>query len=362
MNPFIPTPDALPIPAPAPLFTYLLHLVFVVHLLTMNFLLGGGLMMVAAMIRRQHTGDDHDRFLARLTKLMPTLVSATVSTGVAPLLFMQVLYGNFFYSSSIIMAWPWFSLVLVLIAAYYLLYINSFKTKVIGRARPLVVGTAVAILLYIAFLNTNNTTLMLTPERWADMYFKAPGGTSFNLDEPMLWPRYLHMVLGALAIAGLWTAWLGRWEKMDAALSKFMTQHGLSVFAIGTMVNVIGGVGYLFGLKRDVRMLLIGDDPHLTGLMGAGIVLTMAMIILAFRSRARQGSGLGWLSGVTVVTMVDMVLMRHGVRDAYLVGAYQPKTFEVQSQWLNIGIFGVLLVGGVATIVWMVRKLLAPQD
>jgi hypothetical protein len=107
-------------------------------------------------------------------------------------------------------------------------------------------------------------------------------------------------------------------------------------------------------------MLLMGDDPHLTGLMGAGIVLTMVMIILAFRSRARQGAGLGLLSGVTVVTMVDMVLMRHGVRDAYLVGAYQPETFAVQSQWLNIAIFGVLLVGGIATIVWMVRKLLAP--
>ena len=37
MNPLLPTPDALPIPGPAPLFTGLLHLTFVVSALLLAY-------------------------------------------------------------------------------------------------------------------------------------------------------------------------------------------------------------------------------------------------------------------------------------------------------------------------------------
>ncbi|MCB1149964.1 hypothetical protein KDK88_00340 [bacterium] len=358
MNPLLPTPDALPIPGPAPLFTGLLHLTFVVHLIAMNFLLGGGVLLIVALIRRKATGDVHDRTLARLSKLLPTLFSATVTTGVAPLLFMQVLYGNFFYTSSIVMAWPWFSLVLVLIAAYYLMYLNSFRGPALGGARGAVIWTAVLLTAFVGFLFSNNTSLMLTPETWGPLYFAAPGGTSLNTGEPMLWPRYAHMVLGAVAVAGLGLALLGRRERGDAELGRHLVRHGLTVFGVMTAVNALGGVGYLMGLKRDVMLLFMGDSPHATGLMGAGIALTLALILLAFRARSRDGAGLGLLSGLTALTLAVMVLMRHVVRDAYLGAAYQPQSFAVQTQTLNIAIFAALLVGGLITVVWMVRKLL----
>lgn len=358
MTPLLPTPDALPVPAPAPLFTGLLHLTFVVHLIAMNLLLGGGVLMLAALARRKADGDLHDRTLERLTKLLPTLFSATITTGVAPLLFMQVLYGNFFYTSSIVMAWPWISLVAALLVAYYLMYLNAFRGASLRGARGIVIWTAVLLTAWVGFLFSNNTSLMLTPEAWGPMYFAAPGGTSLNTGEPMLWPRYAHMVLGAVAVAGLGLALLGRRERADAELRRHFLEHGLTVYGVVTAVNVLGGVGYLMGLRRDVMLLFMGDSPHATGLLGAGIVLTLALILLAFRARSRDGAGLGLLSWLTVATLATMVLMRHEVRDAYLGAAYAPQEFAVQTQTLNIAIFAVLLAGGLVTVAWMVRKLL----
>lgn len=358
MTPLLPTPDALPVPAPAPLFTGLLHLTFVVHLIAMNLLLGGGVLMLAALARRKAAGDLHDRTLDRLTKLLPALFSATITTGVAPLLFLQVLYGNFFYTSSIVMAWPWFSLVVALLAAYSLMYLNAFRGGTLRGARGAVLWTAVLLTAWVGFLLSNNTSLMLTPGAWAPLYFAAPGGTSLNMGEPMLWPRYAHMVLGAVAVAGLGLALLGRRERGDPELGRHLVQHGLTVFGVVTAVNVLGGVGYLMGLRRDVMLLFMGDGPHATGLLGAGVVLALALILLAFRARSRGGDGLGLLSWLTVGTLATMVLMRHEVRDAYLGAAYAPQAFAVQTQGLNIAVFALLLVGGLATVAWMIRKLM----
>ena len=46
----------------------------------------------------------------------------TVNLGIPPLLFLQTLFGQFLYSSSILMAVFWLSVVPVLIVAYYAAY------------------------------------------------------------------------------------------------------------------------------------------------------------------------------------------------------------------------------------------------
>ena len=54
---------------------------------------------------------------------IPTLIALTVNFGVPPLLFVQVLYGHLFYSSSVMLAVPWILVIPILILAYYAAYI-----------------------------------------------------------------------------------------------------------------------------------------------------------------------------------------------------------------------------------------------
>lgn len=358
MNPFIPTPDPLPIPAPAPLFMALLLLTFVLHLLAMNALLGGLVLSAASWFARQREGDLHDRLLDRVAKLLPTLFAATVTLGVAPLLFLQVLYGSFFYTSSILMAWPWFLLVVVLILAYYGTYLNSFRGPRLGRARGWVIVTTALLTAWVGFLYTHNTTLMLRPETWAAHYFAAPGGTLLNQGDPVVWPRYLHMLLGATAMAGVFLALLARSIRDDDALRGFFTRRGVGVFLWATLLNAGVGTWHLLVLREDVMKRFMGGSPHATGLFGVGFLLALVLLALAWRAR-RDGRGLVPLFGVACAEMVVMVLMRHEVREAMLGAASAPGDFPVHPQVLNLGLFGVLLAGGVAVVVWMVRKLLA---
>jgi hypothetical protein len=57
-----------------------------------------------------------------------------------------------------------------------------------------------------------------------------------------------------------------------------------------------------------------------------------------------------------------MITMRDIVRNGFLGEYYKPAEFAVKTQTLNLVLFGLLLVGGVWTVVWMVRRLYLSWD
>ncbi len=355
----LPSPDVLPLPAPVPLLHFLLLLTFFLHLLLMNCLLGGVLLTVWSRLRSRTPVDEHARLANQLGKLLPSLVAGTVTLGVAPLLFVQVLFGQFFFSSSVIMGWPWFAVIPILLLAYYGIYMQSFAGEKLGAwCLPLLVLTAL-LLAAVAFIYSNNTSLMLRPDRWPALYFANPRGTNWNTGEPMLVPRYLHMVLGATAVAGLFVAWLGRWkERSDPAQGAFLRRHGLTVFTWLTAVNIIAGLWFFLTLSQPVRKLMMGGSPVATLLFGLGVLL--AVVLLGLVPRAKFTAGAGPLNQVTVLallTLVSMILLRDQVRAGYLAGIYVPETFPLQPQYFNMTLFALLLAGGTVTVVWMLRKL-----
>ncbi len=347
MNPIIPSPDALPVPGPIWLFEALLHITFVLHLLTMNALAGGFLLTLWSRIRG---GDDHELLVAKFSKLLPTLFAATVTLGVAPLLFAQILYGNFFYTSSVIMAWPWFSVVLVLIFAYSGAYMNSFSAAKLGKWRNLVIGAATLIIFYVGWVVSNNMTLMISPDRWPTLYFANQSGTNWNIGDPQLVSRYTHMMLSTVAVSGLVTSWIG-WKNSNP----FITRHGLKLFSWFTLVNI--GAGVLFWLSlNDVVATVVGKSvPFMIG-----STLGVVALITAFIAIKKNSSPIPTI-GLTTITVAMMVLTRDLVRKSYLSGYYKPELFEVQPQLLNIIIFLVLFVAGIATIVWMAKQLFSAK-
>ena len=92
----------------------------------MNFVLGGG---VLALVSKWRSKNDErsGRMFLDIAKKLPVLLPATITLGIAPLLFVQVLYGQFFYTSSILMAWPWFLVLVFLTTAYYGFYYVSYR-------------------------------------------------------------------------------------------------------------------------------------------------------------------------------------------------------------------------------------------
>ncbi|MBU2502126.1 hypothetical protein KJ682_12420 [bacterium] len=354
----VPAPDALPLPAPVFLLQILLHLTFLLHLVAMNAMLGGLILTFYARLKGGDPSAPWTKLADTLSKVTPSLVAATVTLGVAPLLFLQTIYGQFFFTSSILMGWGWFSVVVVLIFAYYGTYLQSFKGRALGGSRTPLLGVTLLLFLWIGFMFSNNTSLMLNVKEWAAMYFASPKGLHLNLGDAQLAPRYMHMVLGSVAVAGLMLAWWGRARVRAADPSgEFMVTVGMNAFTWLTLVNILIGLWYYVAQPAHVRKLFMGGDITATALFGVGFVLGIVMVVAGFRG-SKHGSRIElWpLTMLTLIQLVTMIMMRDTVRNGTLGADFRPATFEVQPQVLNLVIFAVMLVGGLVLLFWMLRQ------
>jgi hypothetical protein len=350
----IPTVDPNPLPAPYWLLKLLLIVTFVLHIVAMNFLLGGGVVALLSKWRAKNR-ETGKRMFFDVAKKMPVLLPATITLGIAPLLFVQVLYGQFFYTSSILMAWPWFLVLVLLTIAYYGFYYVSFQSgHNPGRAGWVMLSSVVLVFL-IGFMFTNNITLSLTPARWGAKYFASAGGWHLNLSEPTLIPRYLHFFVAAVAVGGLLLVFmaLANWKR-DRAYAGQLLEFGGKTFMYATMAQFVVGIVFLISLPLDMRMLFMGSDPLATTLFLVGISGAIAAIVLMSDALRKENIRVAafYVPALLAVTIVCMSIMRDILRDAYLKPYFHPGQFAVKTQWAVLPLFLALFVGGV--VLWFV--------
>lgn len=366
MNPMIPTPDVLPLPAPVWLLEFLLVFTFIAHVVPMNLLFGGSLL--AALSHMLGKKDKRHELLARrISKLMPAIIAFTVTLGVAPLLFVQALYGHLVYSSSILMANAWFMVVPILIVAYYLAYLIRFKWDALTGIRPLIAWTVAILVAIIGFIYSNNFTLMLRPEIWAEHYFKDTAGGTLNWTDPSLYPRYLHMLFGAVAVAGLWIMLLGvRGKGATKEWSDWARGYGGKIFMHGTLANVLVGFWFLMALPKSVMMIFMGENIIATMLFMVAFVLTVvAWIFVKKASNAANPKPAAVLGGIFLLAILAiMAVMRHMLRTATLDPYFRIEQLQTDPQWGVFAMFAITLVIGLAILLWMIRVILkaAPAE
>ncbi len=350
----IPTLDPNPLPAPYWLFKLLLIVTFFLHIIAMNFMLGGGVLALVAKWRAKDPARGNRMFFDVARKL-PSLLPATITLGIAPLLFLQVLYGQFFYTSSILMAWPWFLVLVLLTVAYYGFYYVSFSAgEKPGKAGGVMLCSVILVTL-IGFFFSNNITLSQTPSRWAAKYFARPTGWNLNLSEPTLFPRYLHFFVAAIAVGGIFLVFmaLANWKR-DKEYAGQLLQFGGKTFMYATMAQFVVGVIFLVSLPRDLRMLFMGDNPLATTLLLVGVTGAIAAVFL-MSGALRTGNirvAAVYVPAILAVVILSMSVMRDILRDAYLRPYFRPGQFAVTTQWTVLPLFLALFVGGV--ILWLV--------
>jgi len=354
----VPTIDPNPLPAPYWLFKTLLLVTFTLHIIAMNFMLGGAFLAVVARFTSKGK-EFRNRIFLDLAKKIPVFLAATITIGIAPLLFVQAIYGQYFYTSTILIAWPWFLLLVLLVFAYYGFYYVTYN----GQRRPgpagIVLLVSLALVLVIAFIQSTNVTLMQTPSHWAAKYFASPTGWSNNLSDPTLIPRYLHFVTSAIAVGGILLVLLAyaRWNK-DREYASYLFQYGGKSFMYATMAQFIIGAWFLISIPRNFRMIFMGDSPLASVLFLVGILATIAAIFLmsnAIRKQNIRVAAYG-VSGLLAVVMITMIVMRDILRDAYLEPYFHPHQFAVKTQWAVLPVFLVLFIAGVGLWLLMLQR------
>jgi hypothetical protein len=353
MIPVIPAPIPVPQPAPAWLLQFLLVFTFILHLLPMSFLLGGVVMLTVSAFRGR--SDSRHRELARRgMQAMPAVVAFAITLGVAPLLFLQLVYGRLFYTSSVLMAWFWLAVVFLVLLGYYGVYWFDLQQEELGRRAAWVMLATAIIFMDVAFIFSRNMTAMLHPEDFYKQFLNGEVGSIFGPLTNSGLARFLHFVVAALAMAGLGTALLSRiWRKDAPEFAAWAHRYGLRWFQAGIGSEFLVGLWFVFSLPPQVRGQFLGQSQLGTGLLVAAVLLAIVALVAARHSLTVSTAAI-------VVTVSLMGVIRHLVRVAYLQPYFDPGSEPVRGQWVVFTLFALLLVAGIATVAWMLYVFFRP--
>src|SRR5262249_54197505 len=138
----------------------------------MNFALGGSVVVPLLWGLGRRGGRAELIEVARAAlRMMPIAISFAITTGVAVLLFVQGVYGQFFYTANILMGWHWLAILMYLMVGFYLTYAAD-RLMQAGRTGwgILVLLVVAAAFLTIAHVFNNNAILSLRPALWQGIH------------------------------------------------------------------------------------------------------------------------------------------------------------------------------------------------
>ena len=345
----IPTPDVLTVPWGW--FQVLLTVTFFMHLLVMNILLGCSLITFF-----RHAAGKNSEVNLAIAKKLPFTVAFTINFGVAPLLFLQIIYGHFMYASSVLMALYWLSVVGILIFTYYGTYIYRLNYSRAADFRTVFSGFIAVTLLVVAFIFTCNFALMVNPDAWS-AYFAGPEGTLLNLSDPTIFPRFLHSVLASVAVGGLSIGLYYDFKKRKGESDvEAHIATGMNWFAGATILNFGVGTWYWGSLPDSVRALTGDGSFFFLLFLLLGIVGVIFALIYGILHRVRPAAY------SLLAAIFCMVLVREFSRRLTLAPWFKTSDLEVVPQYSPLIVFLLVFAGGLALIWYMIQLVLTDKE
>jgi hypothetical protein len=335
-------PDYHFLSAPLWLVTLLHLLTLSLHFIAMNVLFGGTIITLWASARNRWDGTQAVGF----SRLFPAATAATVTLGVAPLLFLQLVYPRQVYASAIVSGWFWLLVIAAVIVAYYAFYRASFSGQRTGRVNLAMLALAAAGLFYVSLVYSSVFSMAEQPALIRSLYAKNQSGWVWNPAVGSYALRWLHMVLGALTVGGFFVGVMGRNHPKVLA-------SGKAAFVGGMGVAAVAGFAYLVWLAPYLEALM--RSPAIWSLVIA-ILLSLAALHFFFRSQY-------WPAGVALfLSVFGMVYVRHVVRLLRLQAGFDPASWRIAPQWSPFLLFLVCFVLMLAVLAWMFWLFFSPRN
>jgi len=341
----IPLSSPVPLSSPAWLFLFFLVLTFFIHILFVNLTLGGSiLILISRYIGKNYGKDSYNRVAEEIGYLNTFNISMTITTGVAPLLFIQTIYENFFYTSSILLSWKWLFVLVSIILAYYFYYIYKFKPfgfKNTGGRGIIFIIFATIFFIYVAMIFVGNTLSSMQPEIWKDIYLGKRSFMSANT----YFPRLLHFLLGTIAIAGIFLMFYSKIKKsLNQDVKESMYRLGKGGFFVATLLNIAVGLWFLYSHEAKIFNLLMGNNLVGTALLW--ISLLLAVIVVIFINKIPDTI----LMTIALVIVAFMTIVRRVVEDGYFAKYIDVYALKVEPYWGIFAIFAILFVALLITL------------
>lgn len=363
----VPLMDRFDLPGPWWLFLLLYHVTFVLHFVFMNFVVGGSAACLICDLRslagakREYFAD----IARKLAKPIPVALSFTITLGVAPLLFVQVLYGQFFYSANVLLGLVWFSLIAVLMAAFYIAHVQGFEVRRAGTGWVVIRLVSTAAMLagfgFVAFLLTNNAVWSILPQQWLARY---QGELGIIAPDAQFWPRLAHNLTGSLAIGCLLCALVARTLRFRLLVDEDWVRRTVRGFLLAALVltglQIIDGVTLLSRLAQPTRhtFLFSAGSVHVWG-WRVGLACAIGAVLMMIRGvRDPRRPLWPWLATLlALATLSGMSMARQAVRQDYLLRAtgFDLSQWPQHTQFAPLLMFIVSFVLALGVIAWMLR-------
>jgi len=354
--------DQAGVPSHPILFLTLGVLTFALHIAAVQVMLGAsGLTLWGAF--------SADLRWRRLAPLMLTTAKVAVSVaivlGVAPLLFVQVTYDPFWYTSNVLSAWWVIAFIVLLIAGYMAIYFfywrNPMGSDQPARSRGWMVA-AILLLLSVGFIVHTLSYQMLFPERWMAWYAPQgrvdPSGTglhAFHL------PRFLFFIALSVPVVGAWLLALRRYLQVrpqeDPAFLQFLATLSARLRVPGGVIALVLGAWWMLTLPQ--KMAGFAGSPW----VWLAVVALLATVVLPHLLGPQLDKGLwGYATfGLGAVALILVGVARELLRYRTLMGVhgYDPLGYRIQMDWystltffLTFGVLGTVTLGYMITVAW----------
>ncbi|HEX5132230.1 MAG TPA: hypothetical protein VFX92_07075 [Candidatus Krumholzibacteria bacterium] len=332
-------PDYHVLPAPLWLITILHVLTLTLHFAAMNFLFGGLVVLLFGKL----DGKWHNPTVRKFITLFPAAMAATVTLGVAPLLFLQLTFAQPAYSAAIVSGWLWLSISLAVIVAYYFLYGASFSNKP-GRT-PAFLTISMVVLLFVSFVYSTVFSLAERPDLYRQLYAANQSGTVVNPAVGAWLFRWLHMLAGAVTVGGFFVGLMGRNDEPVYRLGRGFLLGGMAVSIVLGFAYMMTLGEFLLPLMRSIAIWLVL----------VSLVLSMGSLHFFFR-RKFVAAGL-----MLFVSLLSMVVIRHVLRLIVLKGEWDPAGVPVAPQWSVFAVFLACFVLAIGLLWYMLKVYFADR-
>ncbi|MBI4956283.1 MAG: hypothetical protein HY908_29975 [Myxococcales bacterium] len=311
-----PFPFGLP-PATAGYAT-LYALTLLLHAVLLSYVLAGAGWVAVHALGRAGARGSAGRVAALLVDWLPFALGGAITLGVAPLLFVQILYREAFYTSNLLLFWRWMAIVPALVAGFYGLYLaksGRFPPRTLAR-RALGLGTFAAFA-FVAFSFTDQHALALARGSWVAVYQGGP----LSWREPAVVVRFGLWLAAALPAMAALVGWqLRAAAERQAAPLEPREVRGLAVAAgVGLVLAAALALAYRGLLPEAQAAALSGPlaRPWLFVAAAGALAGGLAWVAAGFSGRLDRAA-LGAASLGTALAMLGVIAAREAQRLAVL--------------------------------------------
>lgn len=321
------------------------------HVVAMNYVLAGSIYLAVW----GRGADSADVIATTLRDWMPLALGVTITLGVGPILFIQLVYQRAFYTANLLLFHRWMAILPVLIVAFYLLYLQKSRwlAERGGAARSFVSFGVVAAFLFVAWSWSENHLLSLAGQMaWTEHY---GAGRMFHRTSELA-PRLALWIVGAFATLAVILGWQLRGE------AKTVPVRRLALLGGGGAVDAaLVAIIYYVMLPEPVREELV-MPPNLTVAIVGGLSLVVgAATWWKIGTTGRLAPHWLWLATAgTGTAILCATLLREFRRYVALVEvgewATAIRATTEAAHYQGLGIFLVFLVVNVLLIAWVIRS------